>query len=65
MGIEFGFLLAYRAGWQINVAALIASVLLGLILLPIETLAFQEDWSWHKTIGLVLCVIGLVLLQRG
>ncbi|RIK61769.1 hypothetical protein DCC62_27410, partial [candidate division KSB1 bacterium] len=65
VGIEFGFLLAYRAGWQINVAALIASVLLALILLPIGTFAFQESWSWPKTVGLVLCMIGLVLLQRG
>ena len=64
VAIEFGFLLAYRAGWQINLAALLASVIIALILLPIGVLAFRESWSWHKTMGLVCCVVGLILLNK-
>lgn len=64
VAIEFGFLLAYRAGWQINLAALLASVAIALLLLPIGVLAFREHWSWSKTLGLVCCVLGLILLNR-
>ncbi len=64
VAIEFGFLLAYRAGWQINLAALLASVIIALILLPIGVFAFREHWSWYKTLGLVCCVVGLILLNK-
>lgn len=64
VAIEFGFLLAYRAGWQINLAALLASVVIALILLPIGVFALREHWSWYKTLGLVCCVAGLILLNK-
>lgn len=64
VGVELGFLLAYRSGWKISLASVSASVILALILAPIGRLAFREDWSPQKTLGLALCLAGLFLLGR-
>jgi hypothetical protein len=61
--IEVGFLLAYRAGWEISVASLSANVLLALVLVPIGVLAFREAWTLQRGLGLLLCLGGLWLLR--
>jgi drug/metabolite transporter (DMT)-like permease len=64
VGVELGFLLAYRAGWKISVASLTASITLALILLPVGIYAYHETWSLQRTLGFALCIAGLILLQR-
>ena len=38
VGIEFGFLLVYRAGWNLGIAAVLTNVVASLILLPVAIL---------------------------
>lgn len=64
VGVELGFLLAYRAGWKISVASLTASITLAVLLAPIGILAYHETWSPQKVVGFVLCLLGLILLGR-
>jgi len=64
VGVELGFLLAYRAGWKISLASVTAAVTLALLLAPIGVLLYREEWSLQKTIGLALCLGGLFLLGR-
>jgi drug/metabolite transporter (DMT)-like permease len=64
VGIEVGFLLAYRQGWEISSAALTATSVLALLLLPIGVLAFREAWSLSRLLGFALCVAGLWLVHR-
>lgn len=64
VGIEVAFLLAYRAGWNISLAAIVANVTVTLILLPIGVLAFKEKMAWPQLVGIVLCVAGLILINR-
>lgn len=64
LGIEVGFLLVYRSGWEISIASLTASVVLALALVPIGVLAFREPWNASRLAGLVLAVAGLWLLNR-
>lgn len=61
--IEVGFLLAYRAGWELSVASLSVNVVLALVLLPIGVIAFREAWSLQRGLGLLLCLGGLWLLR--
>jgi len=63
-GIEVGFLLAYRAGWNLGYAALSANVLTTLLLLPLGYLLFQEQASPGRIAGLVLCAAGLWMVVR-
>ena len=64
VAIEVGFLLAYRWGWEISSAALSASTLIALVLLPIGVFVFREGWSPTRLLGLTLCVTGLWLVHR-
>jgi drug/metabolite transporter (DMT)-like permease len=62
--LELGFLLAYRARWDLGVAAAYSNVAVALILLPIGVLAFGEGFDARKGLGVALAVAGLVLLTR-
>lgn len=63
IGIEIGWVLAYRAGWNINIGSLIANLLVALLLLPIGFLLFKEHLSVKNFIGVGLCIVGLILVN--
>jgi len=62
--IELGFLLAYRAGWKISMAAVATNAAAAIALVPIGVLAFKDQLSVRNILGLILCLSGLVLVMR-
>jgi drug/metabolite transporter (DMT)-like permease len=62
--IEVGFLLAYRAGWQLSVTSIIVNVSVALILIPFGLALFREKLSVWKVLGIVLCLAGLILISK-
>jgi uncharacterized membrane protein len=64
VGIEVGFLLAYRAGWHVGYAALTVNACSTLALLPIALLVFKQQVDAGKIIGVLLNLSGLFLLLR-
>jgi uncharacterized membrane protein len=62
--IEVGFLLAYRSGWKISVAAVATNVAVTLMLVPIGIIIFKDHLSLRNIVGLIFCVLGLVLVVR-
>lgn len=65
VGIEVGFLLAYRGGWPLATTAVTATTLVALALLPIGVLVFREPMNAPRVAGLLLALSGLWLLGRG
>jgi uncharacterized membrane protein len=63
IGLELGFLLAYRAGWNISLCALVSNVAVTILLVPIGILLFKESLSFLNVIGMVFCVGGIILLN--
>jgi uncharacterized membrane protein len=63
VGLELGYLFAYRAGWKLSVVTLVANICLALILVCIGTLIFKEHFEWYKVIGFGLCIGGLLILN--
>jgi len=63
VGLELGFLLAYRSGWNMGMAAVVANVAASLILVPVALIAFKEELSWINLAGIFICLIGLVMLN--
>jgi len=63
VGIEFGFLLTYRAGWNLGIAAVLVNVVASLILLPVAILFFKDKISWVNIVGIFVCLAGLVMLN--
>lgn len=64
VGIEFGFLMAYRNGWTVSVAPTFSNVTLALIMAPIGLIFLREKLGWQGASGLALCVCGLILMAR-
>ncbi len=64
IGIEVGWVLAYRAGLNVNVGSLIGNLMVALVLLPIGVLFFREHLSLTNVAGVVLCIVGLVLINQ-
>jgi drug/metabolite transporter (DMT)-like permease len=64
VGIEFGFLMAYRNGWSVSVAPTFSNVTLALIMVPIGMVFLKERLGWQGAGGLALCVLGLILMAR-
>ena len=62
--IEIGFLLAYRAGWRISVAAVASNVAVTILLIPIGVLIYKDHLSLRNVLGLILCILGLALVAR-
>jgi len=61
--LELGFLLAYRVGWDISFGAIVSNVSVTLLLIPIGIIFFKENISMANLIGILLCIIGLVLIN--
>jgi drug/metabolite transporter (DMT)-like permease len=64
VGLEFGYLMAYRAGWKISLGSLVANIALAVVLIPIGILFFKEGFGLNKLLGAVFCIIGLVLINK-
>jgi multidrug transporter EmrE-like cation transporter len=63
VGIEFGFLLTYRAGWHLGIAAVVVNVVASLLLVPVTILLFKDKISWVNILGILVCLAGLVMLN--
>lgn len=63
VGLEVGFIFAYRAGWQVNSAAIVQSSILAVALIIVGRLAFGEAISWNKIVGVGICAVGLVFIN--
>lgn len=63
VGIEFGYLLTYRSGWDLGIAAILVTVIAALILVPVAILVFKDELSLVNILGIVVCLAGLVMLN--
>lgn len=64
VGLEFGYIHVYRAGWNVNVAPLVANICLACALLVVGFVLFKEAVSMRQILGFAVCVGGLVLLLK-
>jgi drug/metabolite transporter (DMT)-like permease len=63
VGIEFGFLLVYRSGWNLGIAAVLVNVVASLILVPVAIFVFKDKLNWVNIVGVLVCLVGLVMLN--
>lgn len=64
VGLEFGFLCVYRAGWKIGIANLFASITLACVLLIVGFLLYKEALSLRQILGMGVCAVGLILIAK-
>ena len=63
VGLEAGYIYAYKAGWQVSTASIVQSSFLAVILILVGFLLFREAITWNKIVGVVICLIGLVFIN--
>ena len=63
VGLEIGFLLAYRAGWNLSLMAIATNAAAALLLLPIGVMLLKEKPSVINVAGVFICLVGLVMVN--
>lgn len=63
VGLEVGFVYAYKAGWQVSTASIVQSAFLAIALLGVGWLLYKEPLSWNKLVGVFICLIGLAFIN--
>jgi len=64
VALEFGYIMAYRAGWNISLGSLVANISLAILLIPIGLLFYKEVLSGNHLVGIILCLAGLFFINR-
>ncbi len=63
VGLEVGYLLVYRAGWNIGLTAVLVNVTASLMLIPVALFIFRDKLNWVNIAGIRVCLVGLVMLN--
>ena len=64
VGLEVGFLYAYKVGWPVSTASTVQSAFLAIALLAVGALLYHEVITLNKVIGVAVCLVGLYILNR-
>jgi uncharacterized membrane protein len=64
VGLEFGFINVFRAGWKLSIANLVASIAVACVLLIVGLLFYRETLSLRQVIGMGVCAVGLALIAK-
>jgi uncharacterized membrane protein len=64
VGLEFGYICIYRAGWKIGVASLVANISLACVLLLVGLFVYKEIITLKQLLGMGICAIGLMLIVK-
>ena len=63
VGLEVGFIYAFRAGWQVSVAQIVSSAVVAVMMIFVGYLLYHEAVTWNKIVGIIICLAGLVLIN--
>ncbi len=64
VGLEVGFIYAYKAGWPVSTLSIVQSAFLAVALIVVGALLYHEAITWNKIIGIVFCLVGLVFINK-
>ena len=63
VGLEVGYVFVYRAGWQVSNATVVANIGLACVLIIVGYLLYKENVSIRQILGIIVCMIGLILIN--
>jgi drug/metabolite transporter (DMT)-like permease len=64
VGLEFGFIMLYRVGWDISIGSLICNIALAMLLLIVGYFVYKEHVSVNQLVGIALCIAGLIFINK-
>lgn len=63
IGLELGYILAYRNGWKMNTVSVTANISLAVILIIVAFIFYKETITVKQIAGMILCAGGLILIS--
>lgn len=63
IGLELGYVFAYRAGWQVSLAPLVANIALAVVLVFVGVIGYKEHIGPRQIAGIAVCIGGLLLVS--
>lgn len=63
VGLEVGFIYAYKAGWPVSTAQTVQSAVLAVALLFVGFFLYREPLRWNKLVGVLICMVGLAFIN--
>ncbi len=63
VGLEVGYVFVYRAGWTVSTASVVANIGLACVLIVVGYWLYQENVSLKQIFGIVVCMVGLILIN--
>lgn len=64
VGLEVGFIYAYKAGWPVSTAAIVQSSFLAVALIFVGLALYHEAITWNKVVGVAICLVGLGFINK-
>ena len=64
VGLDLAFLFLYRSGFAVSLGALVTQSSAAMLLLVVGVAVFREKLSLANSAGIVLCLLGLWLVNR-
>lgn len=64
VGLEVGFIYAYKIGWAVSTASIVQSTFLSLALLVVGAVLYNEAITLNKIIGISICLVGLYFISK-
>ena len=63
VGLETGWIYAYKAGWQVSTGFVVQSAFLAVVLIFVGYLLYHEALTWNKIVGVAICIVGLIFIN--
>jgi|LSQX01.1.fsa_nt_gb drug/metabolite transporter (DMT)-like permease len=63
IGLEVGYIYAYKAGWPVSTAQIVQATVLAVILIFVGYFLYKESLTWNKIVGIIVCLVGLGLIN--
>lgn len=64
VGLEVGYIYAYKAGWPVSAAAIVQSSFLAVALLFVGLFLYHEPITLNKAAGIMICMVGLYFINK-
>ena len=64
VGLEVGFLYAYKVGWPVSTASIVQSAFLSVALVVVGALLYHEAITPNKILGVAVCLVGIYFLNK-
>ncbi len=64
VGLEAGSIYMYKVGWNMNTGYIVKALILGMVLIAVGYFLYKEQVNMTKAVGIVVCLIGLVLINK-